>query len=723
LSTKDPVIALVGNPNTGKSTLFNALTGLRQHVGNYPGVTVERKEGTCKTAKRSYEIIDLPGTYALNPKSPDERITYNTLLGVQEGELLPDAVVMVVDAGNLERNMYILTQLFDLKLPVIVALNMVDVAQSKGITIDTRLLSDRLGVPVVSIVANKGHGIDDLKLRFDEFESMRVPRPIFDGNEVVHKAAALISEKWVSAHTPIKASSRITESFRLLNNLGIINEFDSHPGRELLRGVLAEARAMVSQSGANSTTAEILARYAWIGRVCDGVVHRRHEDRTVTDKVDTVVTHKIWGPLVLMLILLLMFQSIFTWAEPFMDLIDGFFIGIGSYLGDMMPDAWYTRLLTEGVLAGLGGVVIFLPQIMILFMFISVLEGSGYMARAAFVMDGFMTRIGLNGRSVAPLISGFACAIPGIMATRTIENTKDRLITIMVLPFMACSARLPVYALMTAAFVPNTYVFGFLSWQGITFFGLYFFGIVTAITAAWVFKKVFKGGESIPFLMELPDYKVPDYKLVMRTMVQRGWIFVVEAGKVIMVISIVLWFLASYPVQEQVQEQVQVQEQQQVQVEVGSGLADVGTSIVVSPLEMSYAGRFGKFIEPAIEPLGFDWKIGIALLTSFAAREVLVGTLNTIYSVEDDDDLSTLRQKLADDTDPVTGKRVYGLWTAISLMVFFALACQCMSTLAVVRRETNGWKWPVVMFTYMTALAWLASLVVYQLGTHFFPGL
>jgi ferrous iron transport protein B len=711
VGSKDPVIALVGNPNTGKSTLFNALTGLRQHVGNYPGVTVERKEGTCRTAKRSYEIIDLPGTYALNPKSPDERITYNTLLGVQPGEPLPDAVVMVVDAGNLERNLYILTQLFDLRLPVIVALNMVDVAQGKGMTVDSVLLSSRLGVPVVPIVASKGQGLDDLRRYFDEYETLQVPKSIFVGDEVVCKAAAHISDAWVATSTTIPQSSHLTEAFRLLNNLGVINEFEAHPEREQLRGVLTEARSMVSQSGGNSTTAEILARYAWIGKVCEGVVHRKHSDRTVTDKVDTVVTHKIWGPVVLVLILLVMFQSIFTWAEPFMDLIDGFFIGLGSSLGEALPDAWYTRLLTEGILAGLGGVVIFLPQIMILFLFISVLEGSGYMARAAFVMDGFMTRIGLNGRSVAPLISGFACAIPGIMATRTIENTKDRLITIMVLPFMACSARLPVYALMTAAFVPNTLVFGFVSWQGITFFGLYFFGIVTAITAAWVFKKIFKGGENIPFLMELPDYKVPDWKLVLRTMGQRGWIFVVEAGKVIMVISIALWFLASYPeqMQEQGQEQVQEQEQEQEQG--------------VSALEMSYAGRFGKFIEPAIEPLGYDWKIGIALLTSFAAREVLVGTLNTIYSVEDEEDLSTLRQKLASDRDPETGERIYGLWTALSLMVFFALACQCMSTLAIVRRETNGWKWPAVMFTYMTVLAWLASFVVYQLGTHFYPGL
>lgn len=704
MGKNDLVIALVGNPNTGKSTLFNALTGLRQHVGNYPGVTVERKEGTCKTSRRSYDIIDLPGTYALNPKSPDERITYDTLIGTLKGEILPDAVVVVVDAGNLERNLYILTQLLDLRLPLIVALNMVDVAQGKGIQVDAALLSDRLGVPVVPIVANRGTGIEELKRHFDQIESIRPPRSIFSGDETVFKAAAHIADSWVDVHTDIPNRARIVEAFRLLNNLGIIQEFESHPQREVLRGVLIEARSMVSQAGGNSTTAEILARYAWIGNICEGVVHRKPSAQTVTDKIDTIVTHKYWGPIVLVIILLVMFQSIFTWAEPFMDLIDGFFIGLGAQLGDVMPDAWYTRLLTEGVLAGLGGVVIFLPQIMILFMFISILEGSGYMARAAFVMDGFMTRIGLNGRSVAPLISGFACAIPGIMATRTIENTKDRLITIMVLPFMACSARLPVYALMTAAFVPDDRIFGFVSWQGVTFFGLYFFGIVTAITAAWVFKKLFKGGENIPFLMELPDYKVPDWKLVLRTMTQRGWIFVVEAGKVIMVISIVLWFLASYPVQ--VQEQVHEQEQGQV-----------------SALEMSYAGQFGKFIEPAIEPLGFDWKIGIALLTSFAAREVLVGTLNTIYSVEDDEDTSTLRQKLANDRDPDTGERIYGLWTAISLMVFFALACQCMSTLAIVRRETNGWKLPAVMFGYMTILAWLASFVVFQAGSSLFPGL
>lgn len=745
-TTQEPVIALVGNPNTGKSTLFNVLTGLRQHVGNYPGVTVERKEGHAKSIQRSYKIVDLPGTYALNPKSMDERITYNTLTGVLVGEPVPDCVVVVVDAGNLERNLYVLTQLFDLRLPVIVALNMTDVALTKGITIDIARLSDRLGVPVVPMVASKGIGIDLLKNELDQIETLKNPKSIFDGSEVVYKAAEHLNTNWIRPRKLVPERAGIVESFRLLNNLGIIAEFDKHPDREHLRAIVTEARSMVTQQGLNSTTAEILARYAWIGKVCDGVVSRKTSDSNLSDRVDSIVTHKVWGPIVLVVILLVMFQSIFSWATPFMDLIDSLFIGSGNFLNDLLPDAWYTHLLTEGILAGLGGVVIFLPQIMILFFFISLLEGSGYMARAAFVMDGFMTKIGLNGRSVAPLISGFACAIPGIMATRTIENTKDRLITIMVLPFMACSARLPVYALMTAAFIPDEQIFGFIGWQGLTFFALYFFGIVTAITAAWVFKKIFKGGDSIPFLMELPDYKVPDWKLVVRTMVQRGWVFVVEAGKVIMVISILLWFLASYPKQtidSETTAGIQVEQTQQelspdqaiISAEVDSVQAsDQDTSRISgqsleqevllpesNQLRNSYAGRFGRLIEPAIAPLGFDWKIGIALLTSFAAREVLVGTLNTIYSVEDQEDIVTLRQKLAEDRDPETGEPIYGLWTALSLMVFFALACQCMSTLAVVKRETNSWKWPVIMFVYMTALAWVASFVVYQLGTSFFP--
>jgi ferrous iron transport protein B len=705
-------IALVGNPNTGKSTVFNALTGLHQHVGNYPGVTVERNEGFCTTSKGHYRIVDLPGTYALNPKSMDEQITYRSLIGTLEGESVPDAVVLVVDASNLERNLYLLTQLLDLHLPTILVLNLTDISQAKGIRTDVEQLSKRLRIPVIETVANKGNGIEALKALMDDWRSIPVRTGIFEGSEAIHQAATTLVKAWLEPHTAIPQRGQLTEAFRLINHVGAIKEYETHPQVDTLRKQLYELRSSLAAQGINSTTGEILHRYDWINKLCAGLIERDTPNRGFSDKVDAVVTHPVLGPGLLLMILLLMFQSIFSWAEPFMDLIDHLFIEIAGQVQYWLPESWFTSLLTDGLLAGLGGVVIFLPQILILFLFISILEGSGYMARAAFVMDGFMTRIGLHGRSVAPLISGFACAIPGIMATRTIEHARDRLITIMVLPFMACSARLPVYALMTAAFVPNETLWGIISWQGLTFFGLYLFGIVTAILAALVFKRVMKGNEPTPFLMELPDYKWPDAKWVFRTMVQRGWIFVVEAGKVIIVISIALWFLASYP-------KVPLAPSSSTSTE--NTIVEPSASQASRQLEQSYAGQFGKWIEPAIEPLGFDWKIGIALMTSFAAREVLVGTLNTIYSVESEDDMQTLRQKLIEDRDPDTGARVYGFWSALSLMVFFALACQCMSTLAIVRRETNSWKWPLIMFTYMTTLAWIASFTIYQLGTRFFP--
>jgi len=710
-------IALVGNPNTGKSTVFNALTGLHQQVGNYPGVTVERVEGFYTSSKGTCRIIDLPGTYALNPKSIDEQITYKSLLGTLEGETVPDLIVLVVDASNLERNLYLLTQLLDLHLPIVLVLNQMDVSQAKGIRTDVDQLSKRLGIPVIQTIANKGIGIDDLKRTIDDWRAIPIQGGIFKGNEIIYRAAETLVNDWIGLNTAIPERGQRTEAFRLINHVNAIKDYETHPQVDELRKLLHLTRSDLAAQGINSTTGEILHRYDWINKQCDGLIERDVPNRGFTDKVDAVVTHPVLGPGLLLVILLVMFQSIFSWAEPFMDLIDHLFIELAGQVQTWLPESWFTSLITDGILAGLGGVVIFLPQILILFLFISILEGSGYMARAAFVMDGFMTRIGLHGRSVAPLISGFACAIPGIMATRTIEHPRDRLITIMVLPFMACSARLPVYALMTAAFVPNESIGGIISWQGLTFFGLYLFGIVTAIVAALVFKRLLKGNEPTPFLMELPDYKFPDVKLVLRTMFQRGRVFVVEAGKVIMIISIALWFLASYP--KVPTEPAALGSANTTQVEPSS--TEASKTEASRQLENSYAGQFGKWIEPAIEPLGFDWKIGIALMTSFAAREVLVGTLNTIYSVESEDDIQTLRQKLIEDKDPETGKAVYSFWSAISLMVFFALACQCMSTLAIVRRETNSWKWPTIMFVYMTTLAWLASFAVYQLGSRFFP--
>lgn len=704
-------IALVGNPNTGKSTLFNALTGLKQKIGNYPGVTVERKTGYVQIDGAKHKIIDLPGTYSLNHKKVDERIAYQTLIGEYEYEETPDLAILVLDATNLDRNMYLATQVMDLDIPVIVLLNMNDLAEERGITVNAAKIQECLGVPVLSIVAKNKADIKHVRQAIANHD-LQAPAPLsWKPNAPLSEAINLISDEWLQPHTDLPERAYPIEALRLISDNQVPDDFHNHPQKKMAQKVITRAQSLIEKAGQNPTAAEVLARYDFIEECTrDGAI-RENESETLSDKIDAVVTHKIFGPLILVAILLLMFQAIFSWAEPFMNLIDLLFVHTGNFVSEALPAGILNDLLVEGVIAGLGGVVVFLPQIMFLFFFISILEGTGYMARAAFVMDGFMNRIGLHGRSVVPLISGFACAVPGIMATRTIESWSDRLITIMVLPFMACSARLPVYALMISAFVPHEKVLGFISLQGITFFGLYIFGIVMAILAAWVMKTFFSDTGSTPFMMELPSYKMPKWSDVFYNMFERGWIFVKQAGKIIMAISIVLWFLASYP-----------------KVKIPTEIADSGPQTESSfngqksasayQLEHSYAGQIGHLMEPVIKPLGFDWKIGIGLITSFAAREVMVGTLNTIYSVggQGEGNVTTLKQKLISDKNPDTGEPLFSTLSAISLMIFFALAMQCMSTLAIVRRETNSWKWPVVMFTYMTSLAYLCSLIVFQGG-------
>lgn len=704
-------IALVGNPNTGKSTVFNALTGLKQKIGNYPGVTVERKLGTTLITGTTYTIIDLPGSYSLNPKTVDERIAYETLIGSYEHEQQPDAVVVILDASNLSRNLYLATQVMDVGLPMVIVLNMMDVAEEKGYTIDVEAMSDQIGVPVIGMTANKQRQIERLKQIIAENGFVKPITQRWSPTVNLLRATRYIEEEWLKENSPIPEERLFIESLRLLSNSQIDREFVGHPKENQILSVINKARKMMEDVGANWMAEEVLSRYTFIETLIQHVDEHESNTNSLTDKIDAVVTHAFWGPIIFVAILLLMFQSIFSWAEPFMDLIDYLFLKTGSWIAHTLPKGMLNDLIVEGVIAGLAGVVIFLPQIMILFFFISILEGSGYMARAAFVMDGFMTKIGLHGRSVVPLMSGFACAVPGIMATRTIESWKDRLITIMVLPFMACSARLPVYALMIAAFIPEGTIFGVLTYQGLTFFGLYFFGIVTAIIVAFIFKKIFHNTESTPFIMELPTYKMPSFKNVIMNMFERGFIFIKEAGKIIMAISIVLWFLATFP-------HIDVPDSVTANSSVSSEDYTATISTEAYQLRHSYAGKIGTFIEPLIEPLGFDWKIGIGLLTSFAAREVMVGTLNTIYSIQaEDDNMSTLKEKMISDINPNTGRPVFSTLTALSLMIFFALAMQCMSTLAICKRETNSWKWPIVMFFYMTTLAYLSSLILFQTGS------
>lgn len=689
-------IALVGNPNTGKSTLFNGLTGLKQKVGNYPGVTVERKTGQTQIDGITHTIIDLPGTYSLNPKSLDEKIAYQTLIGENKSDPIPDLVIVLVDATNLDRNLYLATQVIDLGLPVIIALNMIDLAAKKGQLIDVQQIQNALKSPVISIVAKDNSSIEITKNAIANHDLNPAPELLWKPDFAVMEAIGRVKEEWLKPHTSINAHAHTIEALRILGN-SEVKQIESNPR---CLALLDEVRQQLTNSGINWMAVEVLQRYNFISEIA--ALTQENEDKVVSksDKVDQIVTHKVWGPIIFVVVLMVMFQSIFSWANPFMDFIDWAFIEMGGLVTRTLPEGMFRDLLVDGVIAGLGGVVIFLPQIMFLFFFISILESTGYMSRAAFVMDGFMTRIGLHGRSVVPLMSGFACAIPGIMATRTIENWKDRLITIMVVPFMACSARLPVYALMIAAFIPSTYLFGFIPLQGLTFFGLYFFGIVMAILAALIMKLIFKSENSTPFIMELPSYKWPKWSLVIQNMFERGWIFVKEAGKVIMAISIILWFLATFP-------SYNVEEQP----------LEPGQTIESAQLRNSYAGQIGQLIEPVVQPLGFDWKIGISLITSFAAREVMVGTLNTIYSIEDDSEsMVTLKQKLINDKT-LEGKPVYSTLTAISLMIFFALAMQCMSTIAIVKRETNSWKWAGAMFVYMTGLAYICSLAIFQIGT------
>lgn len=704
----DRSVALIGNPNTGKSTLFNALTGLRQKTGNYPGVTVERKAGRYVYKDQSFMVIDLPGAYSLNPRSMDEHITYETLVGRFEYEQKPDVIVVVIDASNLERNLFLVSQASALDLPVVVALNMVDVARQKGITIDIPALSKAMRMPVVEIHAQKGLGIESLKEILAN-PKLPVPDMVWDPPEDLDVAIALLAGGWLSTNTTLTKGARKLEALRLLQNpegaARYVHEKDAHQ----LRDQVKEAITVIESGGHSASTYEILSRYKWIGEKAASCIRRMVPEDSFTARIDKVATHKIFGPLIFVAILLLIFQSIFSWSEPFMNGIENMFNQAGLFASEMLPEGLFSSLLTDGILAGLGGVVVFLPQILFLFFFISVLEGSGYMARAAFVMDGFMAKIGLHGRSVVPLISGFACAIPGIMATRTIENWRDRLITIMVLPFMACSARLPVYALLVAAFIPERWFFGFIPAQGLVFFGLYFFGILVAIISALVLKLIYPQKESVPFIMELPTYKWPNFRDIGIDMLERGWVFVREAGQTIMVISLILWFAARFPTMPEA-------ELNRVIAQVPDSIAS--QTLASEQLRYSLAGRFGRVIEPVIEPLGFDWKIGIAIVTSFAAREVMVGTLNTLYSVQaEDDEIQTLKEKLRNDINPRTGKPVFSLLSSISLMLFFALSMQCMSTLAIVRRETNTWKWPIVMFVYMTVLAYVICLGVFQLGT------
>lgn len=696
-------IALVGNPNTGKTTVFNALTGLRQKIGNYPGVTVEKKTGTIiSPAGQPVNIHDLPGLYSLAPKSLDDKITADILRHrvLEEGTL--EAVIIVVDATNLGRNLYLVTQILDLGLPTILAVNMIDTAQAQGFSFDLDGFARDFGVPVLPVIANRRTGVDILrKTLFEVLENPGAiaPRPQL---QVPEDTGALLAPlvDWLQANAGRDEAAATRDAIRLVSSAPIdeqtrVESVEAHPPEALIAGI----RERFQQEGRNWQMLETQLRYRRIDELVACHVTQAGGSDTIqlSDRLDRILTHRILGPILFLVLFALIFQSIFTWAEIPMTAIEEGVAWVGGQIESVMPPGTLRSLIVDGAIAGVGAILVFLPQILFLFFFLSLLEDTGYMSRVAFMADRVMKGVGLSGRSVIPLLSSFACAIPGIMATRTIQNWKDRLVTIMIAPFMSCSARLPVYVLMIGAFIPNRTVMGIFSLTGLTLLSMYLLGIVAAVLVALIFKRfLMQGQPSASFIMELPPYRRPSLRWTLLQMWDRGRVFVTDAGKIILAISIVLWFMATYP-----------------------RPADPDTPPNVA-IQTSFAGQIGKAIEPAIEPLGFDWKIGIGLLTSFAAREVLVSTMATIYNVEGgEEDTGTLREALRNDRDPETGKPTYTPLVAISLMVFFVLACQCMATVAIVKRETNSWRWPLIMIGYMTALAYLASLLVYQGGKLF----
>ena len=687
---RPPVYALVGNPNCGKTTLFNALTGLRQKVGNYPGVTVEKKIGvTYSQHGRPIEIIDLPGAYSLAARSPDEAILRDVLLGRREDTPQPDRIICVVDAANLERNLYLVHQILDLGRPVIVALNMMDMAAAAGMKVDAAELERELGVPVIACEAVHGKGLVALKLALSRVElplarhRWEVPGPIAPA--VAELQASLRDH---DGRSPLIARA---EALLLLTDFDTVRVAGSKPLSPRTHEILDTWRQRWSGEGADWSARLIRSRYDAIGLLCRDVVRRtRDSGPSRSDRIDAVLCHSVWGWAVFGVIMAALFYSIFSLAEAPMNFIDNQVAAFGGWVKGGLAPGDLRDLLADGVIGGVGGIVIFLPQILSLFFFVGLLESTGYMARAAFIMDRPMSKVGLNGRSFIPLLGSYACAIPGIMATRTIENARDRLVTILVAPLMSCSARLPVYLLMIATLLPGDVVPATTK-AGIML-AMYALGTGGVFFFAWLFKRTLFKSAPQHMIMELPPYQPPRFKEILRHMLERGWLFLKNAGTIILGISIVLWFLTTYPKHPN------------------------PDATATAQIAQSFAGRAGHVIEPIIKPLGFDWRIGIGLITSFAAREVFVSSMGVIFGVEGaDDDTTPLRDALRAAHWP-TGAPLFTPLVCLTLMVFYVFAMQCMSTVAVVKRETNGWKWPLFQIAYMTGTAWLVCLIFYQAG-------
>jgi len=692
---KSKNIAIIGNPNSGKTTLFNALTGLRQKVGNYPGVTVEKKEGKIIFGDGTESnLLDLPGTYSLSANSPDEKIATDVLLGKIAETPLPDTVICVIDASNLERNLYLLSQIIDQQFPVVVALNMIDVAEREGININVKELSKNLGVPVIPTIASKKNGIKELLSALQSTLSISTTARSWTLPEKIKFKHEELTSLLVANENRNDCAAYF-EAQTLLSTPRSIDSFHGTYSTEFLTH-LKKDHETLDALGIDRFSVFVESRYQWIKDVCDRCVTIRPKigQLSISDKIDTIVTHKVWGYIIFFSVMAIIFQTIFAWANLPMELIGKGFDWLGSQVGHIIPPGDLHDLVVNGAIGGVGAVVTFLPQILLLFLFLGLLEDTGYMARAAFIMDRLMGKVGLHGKSFIPLLSSFACAIPGIMATRTIESPKDRLVTMLVAPLISCSARMPVYALMIATFIPNESVLGIFSLAGFVLVAMYLLGLFTALLMAFIFKKFLLKGNSPAFIMELPPYRMPSLKNTMLHMWERSRIFLKRAGTIILGVSIVLWFLATYP-------------------KIESGTPS-------EKLAHSFVGQVGHFIEPTLTPLGFDWKIGIGIVSSLLQREVFVSTMGTIYNMENGtDNTLSLRAQIQQEVDPATGLPKFTALTAICLMVYYVLAMQCLSTIAVMRRETNGWKWPIFQFAYMTVLAYVGTFITYRVGLWF----
>jgi ferrous iron transport protein B len=697
MSVKNINVALIGNPNVGKTSVFNHLTGLNQQVGNYPGITVEKKIGFCKLPNNiKANIVDLPGTYSLNASSIDESVVIELLLNKND-KLYPDVALVVTDVENLKRNLLLYTQIKDLQIPTILVINMADRMKHKGISLDIPYLEEHLKTKIALISSRKGYGIEDLK-------------------------SLIVSYKTISAEPCLNASiididyfNSLRHAFpnQLLYKLWLVITQDVNflnLDRNEIRSSFTKSHSDLKRLQQKET----IKRYQFINDVLKvGLKIDSSIAKDFRSKIDRLLTHKIWGYFIFFLILSVIFQSIFEWSKVPMDFIDSTFATLSSMASDHLPPGMLTNLISQGIIPGIGGILIFIPQIAFLFLFISILEESGYMSRVVFLMDKIMRRFGLSGKSVVPLISGTACAIPAIMATRNIENWKERLITILVTPFTTCSARLPVYAIIIGLVIPDDYVLGILNIQGLTLMFLYVIGFGMAIFSAYILNIVLKVKGKTFFVVEMPNYKLPLFKNVAINVIEKTKAFVFGAGKIILAISIILWFLASYGPGEQFKKAETIVTEKTKRNPLSEN--EFNNAVASQKLENSYIGLMGKTIEPAISPLGYDWKIGIAIISSFAAREVFVGTLATIYSVGGSDNENTIKDKMAAEVNPLTGEKIFNFASGISLLLFYAFAMQCAGTLAITKKETNSWKWPLGQLIFMSSLAYIIALIAYQI--------